>query len=189
MTLRLGMSMSIAVLILVVRVIPSLPSVAIVREAFEAKQFAEQRPPAHHVCDINGGARFPDVPDLVGSGQGRSEVEIFVEDGGDNGEKAQAHNTQEYTLSGAFKLGSDEEWDWDGEHDCIRRDIEDGLGDRVMLVRGALHIRDGHGPILGERSTVHCVIADHDDHEPQCHVYREYFNVDVGAQVLGDSSV
>lgn len=89
---RSACSGTIRVLLLTIR---ASVSSAIVLKSLQAEQFPQQRPPAHEISDVDGCAGFADVPDLIGCSVGGSEIEVFVQDGGDDSEGAQAHDAEE----------------------------------------------------------------------------------------------
>lgn len=76
-------------------------SVAVISVAFPrairlkcapAKELAKQWPPAHQVGDVDSRAGLSDVPDHINGGERRGEVEVFIQDSGNDHKQSEAHD-------------------------------------------------------------------------------------------------
>ncbi len=161
---------------------------AVLRE-HAAEDAAHQGPPAHEVGDVDGGGGLADVPQLVDGGVRGVEVEVFIEDGGDDDEDTETQDADEQQFLADGHLGALEQRDRDDEHEGVRRDVEDGLRDRVVLVAGALLVLDGHRPVLREGPAVDGEVGDFDYDEAESDVAGQDLDEQVPAQSLRELPV
>lgn len=68
------------------------PITTIPQEALQTEEFAQQRPPAHDICDVDGGRAFADMPYHVDSGIRVAEVIVFIQDRCEDDEGAETED-------------------------------------------------------------------------------------------------
>lgn len=117
------------------------------------------------------------------------EVEVFIEDGGDDDEDTETQDGHQQQLLADGHLGALEEGDRDDEHEGVRGDVEHGLRDGVVLVAGALLVLNGDGPVLRERPAVDGEVGDFDDDEAEGDVAGEDLDEEVPPQSLRELPV
>lgn len=129
-------------------------SATAVLKGLKAEELAQEWPEAHDVGDIYACARFANVPDLVNGRVWRSKVEVLVQHGGDDGEDTQTHDAEKQQFLLQPHLGLHKEWNRNGEHGRVGRDVERGLCDGIVLICRALHVLRVDGPVVLERSSL-----------------------------------
>lgn len=114
----------------------------------DAEYSAIEQPDEWQVGDNDGCGAFPDIPVRPSIAERLRERVPFVQGGCDDYEDAETEDSYERNFLRHGYLDADEHWYAKREHEHVRGDVEDGIGDEMVDSRAALVIWCWDGPRL-----------------------------------------